>query len=151
MGGWLMLLAGLALGERLDGLIGIAAAPDFTTWGYSEEHLTQLAAGETIYEDNPYGPEPTPTHGGFWSDGQAQLQLEREIPISCPVRLIHGQNDSDVPWDISRQLAERLASSDVQLTLVKDGDHRLSRAVDIALLKQVVAALLEEIGSEDIQ
>ncbi|MDD3799560.1 MAG: alpha/beta hydrolase, partial [Novosphingobium sp.] len=80
MGGWLMLLAGRALGDRLAGLVGIAAAPDFTEWSRSGEEKARLAAGETIYEDNPYGPEPTPTHPGFWADGQRLLQLESEIP-----------------------------------------------------------------------
>jgi dipeptidyl aminopeptidase/acylaminoacyl peptidase len=64
-----------------------------------------------------------------------------EIPIDAPVRLIHGQRDPDVPWDISLQLAERLRSDDVQVALVKDGDHRLSREQDIALLLHTVATL----------
>ena len=72
MGGWLALLAGRALGSQLAGLVGIAAAPDFTDWGCSAADQSKLAAGETVYEDNPYGPEPTPIHAGFWADGQAQ-------------------------------------------------------------------------------
>jgi len=141
MGGWLMLLAGMELGDRLAGLVGIAPAPDFTEWARSDTDKDKLAAGETVYDDNPYGPEPTPTHPGFFADGQSQLLLGSEIPIDAPVRLIHGQRDDDVPWDISTRLAEALRSDDIQVTLIKDGDHRLSRDQDIALILQTVEAL----------
>jgi pimeloyl-ACP methyl ester carboxylesterase len=141
MGGWLAVLLGRALGPRLAGLVGIAAAPDFTDWGYSAEQKRRLAAGETLFEDNPYGPEPTPTHPGFWADGQARRVLGGEIAIDCPVRLLHGQDDGDVPPETSLRLARALRSTDVQVTLVKGGDHRLSRDSDIALLLRTVAAL----------
>ena len=140
MGGWLMLLVAQRLGERLAGLVGIAAAPDFTDWGYDEEQKAQLAAGRPVFEDDPYGPEPTPTHPGFWADGQALRQLEEDIPLDCPVRLLHGQDDADVPPEVSLRLSAALRSSDVQVTLVKGGDHRLSREQDIALLLRTVAA-----------
>ena len=141
MGGWLMLLVALAMPERIAALVGIAAAPDFTDWGFEEHQKAALAAGETLYEHNPYGPEPTPTHAAFWQDGERQRLLDKDIPLSCPVRLIHGQDDPDVPWNISLRLAEALRSADVQVTLIKDGDHRLSRDTDIALLLRAVAAL----------
>lgn len=141
MGGWLMLLAGVALGERLAGIVGIAAAPDFTDWGYDAAQKAELAAGRAVLEDNPYGSEPTPTHALFWSDGQANQLLGADIAISCPVRLIHGQQDPDVPWEVSLRIAARLRSADVQVTLIKDGDHRLSRDEDIALLLRVIAAM----------
>jgi len=140
MGGWMMLLCALELGPQVAGLIGIAAAPDFTDWGYSEEQKALLAHGEMIREDNPYGPEPTPTHPAFWADGQALRLLEGEIALTCPVRLLHGQRDEDVPWEISLRLAEKLHSDDVQVVLIKDGDHRLSRDQDIDLLLRMVAA-----------
>jgi pimeloyl-ACP methyl ester carboxylesterase len=141
MGGWLMLLCALELGERLAGLVGIAAAPDFTDWGYDEAQKARLRAGETILEDNAYGYDPTPTHPLFWADGQTNRQLDGEIAIDCPVRLLHGQRDTDVPREISQQLARQLRSADVQLTLIKDGDHRLSRERDIALLLRIAASL----------
>jgi pimeloyl-ACP methyl ester carboxylesterase len=142
MGGWLMLLVALALpAEQLAGLIGLAAAPDFTDWGYDAAQKAALMAGETVFEDNPYGPDPTPTHAAFWADGQANLLLNDAIALACPVRLIHGQADPDVPWEVSLRLAAALRSDDVQVTLVKDGDHRLSRDADIALLLRTVAAL----------
>ena len=142
MGGWLMLLVARAMGARIAGLVGIAAAPDFTEWGYDAAQQTRLVAGETVFEDNPYGPEPTPTHPGFWSDGQARRVLDGEIPLDCPVRLLHGQEDGEVPPDISLSLARALRSQDVQVTLVKGGDHRLSREGDIALLLRTVASLV---------
>lgn len=141
MGGWLMLLAALQLGERVEGIVGIAAAPDFTDWGYGPEQKALLAAGETLLQDNPYGPEPTPTHAAFWHDGEAQRLLDGEIALTCPVRLLHGQEDADVPWELSLRLAAALRSDDVQVTLIKDGDHRLSRDGDIALLLRIVAAI----------
>ena len=139
MGGWLMLLVGEALGTRLAGMIGIAAAPDFTRWGFTQEQRALMASGETLYEENPYGPEPTPTHAGFFADAEAQLRLESEIAITCPVHLLHGQRDEDVPWETSLALAKALRSDSVQVTLIKDGDHRLSRDADIDRLKAEVA------------
>lgn len=145
MGGWLMLLIGAALGERLAGMVGIAAAPDFTEWGYSDEQKTQMASGETVFEDNPYGPEPTPTYAGFFADGQAQLLLGTTIAIDAPVRLLHGQRDADVPWTVSQRLADALRSGAVQVTFVKDGDHRLSRPQDITLLLRTVDGLINDL------
>lgn len=140
MGGWLMLMVALALPpERRAGLVGIAPAPDFTDWGRTPEERRKLAAGETIFEHNPYGPEPTPTYPEFFADGEANRVLDREIAIDCPVRLIHGEGDLDVPFDISLRLATDLRASDVRVTLVKDGDHRLSRPRDIALLIATLA------------
>lgn len=141
MGGWLMLLVAEALGDRLHALVGIAAAPDFTEWGYDEAQKRTLSAGDTVLEANPYGPEPTPTHPGFWRDGQVNRRLDGPLALDCPVRLIHGMRDADVPWEISQRLAAALRSTDVHLTLVKDGDHRLSREQDIALLLRTIAAL----------
>lgn len=145
MGGWLMLLVAEALAaqgpDRLAGMVGVAAAPDFTDWGYTAEQKAQLAAGETVWEENPYGPEPTPTHPGFWRDGQGLRRLEAPLDLHCPVQLLHGQRDADVPWEVSLRLAERLCSDRVQVTLIKDGDHRLSRPADIAVLLRLVEAL----------
>ena len=141
MGGWLMLLVGMALGERLHALLGIAAAPDFSDWGYTEVHKSQLRAGITIYEENSYGYDPTPTHAKFWQDAETHKLLDDDITITAPVRLLHGQEDTDVPPDTSLRLARALASEDVQVTLVKGGDHRLSRDGDIALLLRMVDSL----------
>jgi pimeloyl-ACP methyl ester carboxylesterase len=143
MGGWLMLLAALARPERVAALVGIAAAPDFTSWGFSEEQKRIIRAEGRLVEDTPYGDQPYVTTRDFWESGEANLLLGGPIAPECPVRLLHGQADPDVPWSVSLDLAARLRSADVQTILVKDGDHRLSRDADIALLIQTVASLLE--------
>lgn len=142
MGGWLMLLVALAIPERIAALVGIAAAPDFTDWGISAERKARLAAGETVLEDNPYGSDPTPTHAHFWRDGQDNRLLDASIPLACPIRLLQGQRDEDVPWQTALRLAEALHSDDVQVTLLKDGDHRLSRDADLALLLRTLQEVL---------
>lgn len=148
MGGWLMLLVALAIPGQVAGLVGIAPAPDFTEWGFDEAQQALLATGEVLYEANPYGPEPTPTHPGFWRDGQDNRLLAADIGLDCPVRLLQGQADPDVPWDVSLRLASALRSAEVQTILIKDGDHRLSREADIALLVQTVDALLGELPGD---
>jgi pimeloyl-ACP methyl ester carboxylesterase len=140
MGGWLMLLAALARPQRIAGLVGIAAAPDFTDWGFDEAKRAELARAGVLCEPSDYD-SPTVTTLGFWQSGQRQLLLGGEIAIDAPVRLLHGQMDDVVSWRIALDLAERLRSAEVQLTLVKDGDHRLSRDGDIALLIATVEAL----------
>lgn len=141
MGGWLMLLVAESLVPRVAGLVGIAAAPDFTRWGLDDAQRARLERGEIVYEDNPYGPEPTPTHPGFYADAEASRCLDGPIALDMPVRLIHGQRDGDVPWQISLRLADALRSDDIQVVLVKDGDHRLSRPQDIALLLRMIGDL----------
>lgn len=141
MGGWLMLLVAEAMPKQVAALVGIAAAPDFTEWGFTEPEKSEIIAAGKIERPSDYGYEPMVTTRGFWESGQANLKLANEIPISCPVRLLHGQCDVDVPWETSIQLAEKLRSSDVQTSLLKDGDHRLSRDQDIALLIDVISKL----------
>ncbi|MBX9884580.1 MAG: alpha/beta hydrolase [Novosphingobium sp.] len=141
MGGWLMLLLAEALGARVAALVGLAPAPDFCEWGFDAAHKAAFARGETVFEDNPYGPEPTPTYATFWAAGMACLVLQRGVAFDGPVRLIHGQADRDVPWDVSLKLAAALRSADVQVHLIKDGDHRLSRRSDIAVLLAALDAL----------
>ncbi len=140
MGGWIMLLLALALGDQVKGMVGIAAAPDFTDWGFSPQEKGQIAKYGRLERPSDYGSEPMVTTRAFWESGQANRLLGNTIDISCPVRLIHGQQDTDVPWDISLTLAKQLRSSDVQVNLIKDGDHRLSRAEDIDLLIRTIAS-----------
>ena len=143
MGGWLMLLAALERPERVAGLIGIAAAPDFTSWGYSGEEKETIRRDGRLVQPTPYGDQPYVTTRLFWESGDALKLLDREIAIDCPVRLLHGQADPDVPHLVSLTLAERLRSADVQTILIKDGDHRLSRDQDLALLIATLANLVE--------
>ena len=146
MGGWLMLLVALALIQRdgparVAGLVGIAAAPDFTDWGFSDAEKAIIQAEGALVEETPYSDQPYVTTRGFFQSGEASRLLNSEIPLTCPVRLLHGEDDGDVPSEISLRLSAALASEDVQVTLVKGGDHRLSRDSDIALLVDTVARL----------
>lgn len=145
MGGWLALLVALARPERLTGLVGIAAAPDFTDWGFTQDQKLQILRDGRIEEPSDYGDQSYVTTKGFWQSGEANRLLHGRIAIDCPVRLLHGQRDDVVPWRNALTLAQQLRSADVQTMLIKDGDHRLSRDQDIARLIEAVATLPEPI------
>jgi pimeloyl-ACP methyl ester carboxylesterase len=143
MGGWLMLLAAKARPGRVQALVGIAPAPDFTDWGFTQaEKMTILNTGR-LERANPYGPEPTLYTRAFWASGEASRLMFGTIPFDGPVRLLQGQADPDVPWHRTVHLAGLFASPDVRTVLVKDGDHRLSRDADIALLLRTVAEVAD--------
>ena len=142
MGGWIALHLALRRAERIAALVGIAAAPDFTEWGYPDRLKERLAAGETLRREFPDGGAQV-TASGFWSSGQAMRLLDSEIAIDCPVRLIHGDRDEDVPLDIAIRLKDRLRSADVQVKVVKCGGHRLSEPHEIEAILRTVAALVE--------
>jgi pimeloyl-ACP methyl ester carboxylesterase len=145
MGGWLMLHVALARPERVLGLVGIAAAPDFTWWGFDEAQKRILFTEGRLVEPNSHGEEPLVTTRAFWESGEAMRLLHVQIPVDCPVRLLHGLADAEVPYQRSWELAQQLRSADVQITYVKQGDHRLSRDQDIALLIATVSTLLESL------
>jgi pimeloyl-ACP methyl ester carboxylesterase len=145
MGGWLMLLAALARPERVAALVGVAAAPDFTDWGFTAEEKAGICRDGRLEQPNPYGEAPTLTTRAFWQSGEELLLPEGEIGVDCPMRLLHGLADSDVPWTLSLDLMGRIRSADVQTLLVKDGDHRLSREPDLALLVATLSTLMESL------
>lgn len=140
MGGWIGLLVAEARRERVAAFVGIAAAPDFTDWGFSQDEKMAIMRDGRIERASDYG-APLVTTRSFWQSGEAHRMLHREIAVGAPVRLLHGQRDPDVPWHHSTHLASRLRSADVQTILVKDGDHRLSRPQDLDLLIATVASL----------
>jgi pimeloyl-ACP methyl ester carboxylesterase len=146
MGGWIMVLAALARPERVAALVGIAAAPDFTTdllpGRLSEAQRSELAETGQIVLPSAYDSAGYLYTRGLVEDGNRNLVLRSPIPLTCPVRLLHGMADDSVPWQQNLTLAERLQSTDVTLTLVKDGDHRLSRDADLARLAQLLDTLL---------
>jgi pimeloyl-ACP methyl ester carboxylesterase len=143
MGGWLMLHLAIARPRRVAALVGIAAAPDFTDWGFTPEQKMQIAREGRLEEPNPYGPEPTVTTRTFFESAEAHRLLHVEIPVDCPVRLLHGMRDTDVPPFYAAELMAKLRSADVQTILVKEGDHRLSRGQDLDLLIETVSNLLD--------
>lgn len=145
MGGWLALLVALARPERLTALIGIAAAPDFTDWGFTQEQKLSILRDGKIEEPSEYADQPYVTTKAFWQSGEASRLLHGSIAIDCPVRLLHGQRDDAVPWRNALTLAQQIRSADVQILLIKDGDHRLSRDQDLARLIDAVATLPEPI------
>jgi pimeloyl-ACP methyl ester carboxylesterase len=145
MGGWIALLAALARPDRVAALIGIAAAPDFTEallWqALNSEQRAALMHHGVLHLPSQYG-VPTPITRALIEDGRTHLLLNDPIRIDCPVRLLHGQCDPDVPWEMSLRIAEQLTTPDVEVTLVKNGDHRLSRQKDLVLLRRTLDALL---------
>jgi pimeloyl-ACP methyl ester carboxylesterase len=127
MGGWIALHIALLRSDRVIGIVGIAAAPDFTDWGFAD---AEAAERQGIAR-------------AFWESGQAMLLLDREIAIDCPVRLIHGEADEEVPTDVAFRLIRALRSADVQLKVIKGGGHRLSAPHEIAAILESIAGLLE--------
>lgn len=146
MGGWISFLVALDRPERLAGLIGIAAAPDFTEtlmWqAMTPAQQAQLVADGSLTVETDYDP-PLVITRHLIEDGRRHLLLGGPIAIDCPVRLLHGQRDLDVPWETSLRAAERITGSDVRLTLIKDGEHRLSRPQDLCLLSSTLTDLLD--------
>lgn len=150
MGGWLMLLAALARPRRIAGLLGLAAAPDFTEeliYGSLSEtdRRRLLTEGRLMVEDH-YGSPPFPVTRALIEDGRNHLLLGAPINLHCPVRLIHGQADTDVPWRTALQLADHLTTRDVEVTLVKSAGHRLSEPADLALIERTLDTLIAQVG-----
>ncbi len=151
MGGWLMLLAALARPERVAALIGLAAAPDFTQdlmWDvFPEDRRRALMESGQVLEHSEYSEDATPITLKLIEEGRHHLLLRERIPIDCPVRLLHGMADPDVPWQTSPRLAKALASSDVEVTLLKDGDHRLSTPRDLDRLTGTLDSVIETLSA----
>ena len=145
MGGWLALHAAMKRKGRVNALLGIAAAPDFTNWGYTGEEKEALVRDGKLEQPNPYGPEPSVTWRGFWDSGQSQLLLYNPIDLTIPIRLVHGELDQDVPVGVPLKLMSDLRSSDVQLRLIKGGGHRLSEPHEIHAILTELHGLVERI------
>ncbi|QDL99925.1 alpha/beta hydrolase [Rhodopseudomonas palustris] len=152
MGGWMALLLARALRRRggeaaanLAGLVLIAPAPDFTEalmWkGFSPEIRAEIETRGVWLRPSEYG-EPYPITRALIEDGRNHLVLGGMIEVGCPVRILQGKQDEDVPWRHAFELAERLPTDDVVLTMIQDGDHRLSRPQDITRM----LAAVEEIS-----
>jgi pimeloyl-ACP methyl ester carboxylesterase len=128
MGGWLALHVALLRPDRLQALVGIAAAPDFTDWGFADAASAERQG----------------LARGFWQSGQQLLLLDKEIVLECPVRLLHGERDAEVPLDVAFRTMRALRSGDVQLTIFKGGGHRLSAPHEIEAILRTIAALIDQ-------
>ena len=150
MGGWIALLAARARPGRVAALIGIAAAPDFTEalmWeAMTFEERANLMRDGVLHVPSQYG-EAYPITRALIEDGRTHVLLDGPIAIDCPVRLLHGLRDADVPWEMALRIAEQVTSHDVEVALVKDGHHRLSRPHDLALLCRTLGPLLGQNGA----
>ena len=129
MGGWIALHLALLRPDRVSGLVGIASAPDFTAWGFADGAAAERAG----------------IARGFWESGQQLLLLDKPIAIDCPVRLLHGEQDHDVPLEVAFRTMRALRSADVQLNIIKGGGHRLSEPHEIAAILRTVAGLVEQL------
>jgi len=154
MGGWMALLLAREIGMRrvrkgapdgaLAGLVLIAPAPDFTEelmWkGFSPEIRQEIEQTGVWLRPSEYG-EPYPITRALIEEGRNHLLLGGSIAVGCPVRILQGAQDPDVPWRHAFALAQRLPAEDVVLTMIQDGDHRLSRPQDIARMLAAVAEI----------
>jgi pimeloyl-ACP methyl ester carboxylesterase len=147
MGGWIALLVARALAARnatarLAGMVLIAPAIDFTEalmWPrLSEDAKRDLETKGVWMRPTPYAPEPYPVTRALFEDGRRHLLLDDTVRSYCPVHILQGMQDPDVPWDHAMTLVHHLAGDPVTVTLIKDGDHRLSREEDIARLLAAV-------------
>jgi pimeloyl-ACP methyl ester carboxylesterase len=152
MGGWIALLLAREIAKHgagdapLAGLVLIAPAPDFTEelmWkGFSPEIREEIETKGVWLRPSPYGDgTPYPITRGLIEEGRNHLLLGNSIDVGCPVRILQGARDPDVPWKHALALAHRLPADDVVLTMIQDGDHRLSRPQDIARLIAAVAEI----------
>ncbi|MEX0591483.1 MAG: alpha/beta hydrolase [Xanthobacteraceae bacterium] len=152
MGGWIALLLARALAKRsrpnvsIAGLVLIAPAPDFTEelmWaGFSPDVKREIEQKGSWLRPSAYGDEPYPITRALIEDGRKHLLLDKPIEVGCPVRILQGVQDPDVPFAYVMKLVSCLAQDDVVLTLVKDGDHRLSRPEDIERLLRTIDELV---------
>jgi pimeloyl-ACP methyl ester carboxylesterase len=146
-----MLLAALQRRNRVAGLLGLAAAPDFTEEllyaAFTAEQKMALLRDGQVMGPEADGLPAAPITRALIEDGRQHLLLHSPIALSCPVRLIHGQKDEDVPWQTALRLAAQLNAADVEVVLVKGAGHRLNEPADLERLRRVLEALLRQIGS----
>ena len=147
MGGWIALLLARRFPGRVAGLVGIAAAPDFTedsTWcGFSEGERRALERDGRVLLPSAYSDQPYPVTRRLIEDGRRHLVLRAPLRLGCPVRLLHGTADEDVDRSVALRLMDRLEAPDVRLTLVGGADHRFSGPRELALIGRVLDELAE--------
>lgn len=142
MGGWIGLLLALQRPERVRGFVGIAAAPDFTREmverRFDDAMRAALARQGFVDVPNDYSPAPYKITQGLIDSGNRVCLLDRKHRLPIPVRLLQGKRDTEVDWHMPERIASCLDGAAVEITLIDDGDHSLSRPQDLALLEQAV-------------
>ncbi|WP_084397450.1 alpha/beta hydrolase [Henriciella aquimarina] len=150
MGGWMALLSMLALKDRVDGLVLIAPAPDFTDklmWPeFDESARADIMEKGVFMRPSEYG-DPYPITRALIEDGRQWNLLDKPIPFEGPVRILQGREDPDVPWEHAFRLVEAMTAEDLVFHLIKDGDHRLSRPQDIKRLKATCAEIADIVSA----
>ena len=151
LGGWIMLNLALARPARVAALVGIAAAPDFTEeliWDpLSDRAKADFQNSGQITIENPYGDDPVVYPYHLIEDGRQHLQLQAPLLINVPVRLLHGMQDTEVPWQTAIRLANKLQTNDVQVILDKAATHRYSGPSQLARLEYVLDDLVSLIAN----
>jgi pimeloyl-ACP methyl ester carboxylesterase len=146
MGGWIALLLARQMPERVAGLVGIAAAPDFTERMWEDEfslaERTRLLEEGVVLRPSDYSAEPYPITRRLIEDGKANLVLDGPLHLPLPVRLLQGTTDTDVQPAVALRLLDHISSPDLRLTLVRDADHRFSSPACLALITETVEAVL---------
>jgi len=154
LGGWLMLNAALARPKRVVSLVGVAAAPDFTEdliWAeLNASQRSYMQSEGRIVLPNPYADEPVVYPYHLVEDGRNHLRLRSNLNINLPIRLLHGMQDAEVPWQTAVRIAECTVGNDVRLHLVKDAGHRFSEPKQLALLEQVTSGLIADFISQKV-
>jgi pimeloyl-ACP methyl ester carboxylesterase len=146
MGAWVALNAALERKGQVRGFIGVASAPDFTEAlmyaCMTPEQRAEMAESGVIWAHSEFTDSDYPITQAFIEEARTHLLLDDIIGLDIPIHLLHGQADVDVPWETSITLAEQVMSDEVTLTLIKDGDHRLNRPADLALMMDALARML---------
>ena len=149
MGGWIALHAALERKQQVRGLVGVAAAPDFSERlmfpRMTPEQRRELEEEGLIWAHSDYFNNDYPITKNFIHEARNHLLLDDMITLEKPVHLIHGQCDADVPWETALQLSAKLMSDEVTITFIKDGDHRLNRPSDLEWLMEAVSKMLKAI------
>lgn len=155
MGGWIALLMLLARAEKIAGVVGVAAAPDFTSDHYpdklTEEQWAVLRREGRLEAPTPYGPDPYIFTMALYEDAPRHFLLNKSSTIESPVTLVQGMKDPDVPWEITAKIQDALKGAPVDVVLIEDGDHRLSRPEDLTIIDREIYNLSTAAPWEDEQ
>lgn len=145
MGGWVALLLAKRIPEKIAGLVGIAAAPDFTEdsmWnGFNDQQQQELMTNDMVALENDYSDEPYIITKKLIEDGRNQLVLRSKLPLPFPVRLLHGTADTDVETSVAMRIVEQATGDDIRLTLVKNADHRFSEPDNLAMIRRAIHSI----------